>query len=176
MLANSLGVASASAETYEALSRMHPAPGEVLHQDLIDLYGEPIPVVVDKTKTTIPLDMVSECIAAESPLTSPHRDGWRREHLELLSRDDAFATAMTTSISNIATGEFCATTADYLASATLVALLKKSEEDIHALQELLGLDFVLPIRLLAMACVFVKLACYCVLSGIKDDIAEVTSP
>jgi len=98
------------------------------------------------------------------------------EHLELLSRDDAFATAMATFTSNIASGDVPATTADYLASATLVPLLKKSEEDIHLLREMLGPDFVLPIRPLAMACMFVKLACNCVLSGINDDIAEVTGP
>ena len=40
----------------------------------------------------------------------------------------------------------------------------------------LGPDFVLPIRALAMACVFVKLACNCMLSGIKVDIADVTRP
>ena len=128
------------------------------------------------TATTIMLNKVRECIAAASPLTSPHRDGWRMEHLETLSRDDAFAMALATFISNIATGDVPVTTADYLASATLVALLKKSEDDIHALRELLRPDFVLPIRPLAMACVFVKLACNCVLSGIMDDIAAVTGP
>ncbi len=66
--------------------------------------------------------------------------------------------------------------ADYLASATLVALLKNNEEDTHALLELLGPEFILSIRPFAMACVFVKLACNCVLSGIKDDIADVTGP
>ncbi len=65
---------------------------------------------------------------------------------------------------------------DYLASLTLVALLKKSEEDIQAMRALLGPDCVLPIRPLAIACVFVKLACICMLSGIKDDIANVTGP
>jgi hypothetical protein len=98
------------------------------------------------------------------------------EHLEALSRDDAFATALAIFISNITTRDVPATTVDYLASATLVTLLKKNEEDIHALRELLGPDFVLSIRPLAMACVFVKLACTCVLSGIKDHIAYVTGP
>ena len=56
MLADSFGVDTASAGTYRALTLMHPAPGEVLQQDLIDLYGEPIPVVVEKTATTIPVD------------------------------------------------------------------------------------------------------------------------
>jgi len=133
-------------------------------------------VVVDKTATTIPLHKVREYITMASPLTSPRRDGWRMEHIKILSREDAFATAMSTFISNIATGDVPATTADYLASAMLVALLKKSEVDIHALRELLGPDFVLPIRPLDMAGLFVKLlARNCVLSGIKDDIVEVTS-
>ena len=87
------------------------------------------------------------------------------EHLE------ALALAIFTS--NIASGDVPTSTADYLASAPFVALLKKNEEDIPAMTELLGLDFVLPIRPLAMACVFVKLACNCMLSGIKEDIADV---
>ena len=123
---------------------------------------------------TIPVDKLRECMAAAPPLTSPHMDGWRMEHMEALSRDDAFATALATYISNIATRDVHSTTADYPAFATLIALLKKNEEDIHALRELLGQDFVLPIRPLAMACVFVKLTCSCVMSRIKYDSADVT--
>jgi len=52
------------------------------------------------------------------------------EHLEVLARDDAFAAALAIFISNIASGNVPTATADYLASATLVALLKKNEEDI----------------------------------------------
>ena len=40
----------------------------------------------------------------------------------------------------------------------------------------MGPKFVLPIRPLAMAYVFVKLACNSVVYGIKDDIAEVAGP
>ena len=53
MLADSFGVASTSAETYKVLSMMHPAPGEVLQYDLIELYGKPIPLIVDMTATII---------------------------------------------------------------------------------------------------------------------------
>jgi hypothetical protein len=99
------------------------------------------------------------------------------EHLEALSRDDAFASALATLIvSNIASGDVPTTTAHYFASATLVALLKKNEDDIKTLRELLGPNFVLPIRPLAMACVFLKMACNCMLFCIKDDIADVTCP
>jgi len=62
------------------------------------------------------------------PLTSRHKDGWKlNTYLEALSRDDAFATALATFISNIDIGDVPATTADYLASATLVALLNEEE-------------------------------------------------
>jgi hypothetical protein len=98
------------------------------------------------------------------------------EHFEALARDDAFAAALATFISNVASGDVPTYTADYLASAMLVALLKKNEEAIQAMRPLLGPDFVLPIRPLAMACVFVKLASNCMLFGIKDDIENVTGP
>ena len=110
-------------------------------------------MVVDTSASTIPVAKVRECIATAPPsLTSPHRDGWRKEQMETLSRNDAFATSLATFISNSATGDVTATTADCLAFATLVSRLEKNEEDIHALRELIGPDFVLPIRPLAMAC------------------------
>ncbi len=97
--------------------------------------------------------------------------------MEALPRDEAFTAAIATIISNIATGNVHDVTADYLESPTLVALLKKSEEDTQALRDLLlGPSFVLPIHPLAMASVIVKLACNFTLSGIKDDIADVTGP
>ena len=114
--------------------------------------------------------------SGNTPLTSLHRDKWRMEHLEALSRDEVFAATLETFIANIATGNAPAATADYLASATLVAILKKSEKGTHALRDHLGPGFALPIRPLAMACVFVELACNCTLSGINDDIADVTGP
>ena len=130
----------------------------------------------DAASITIHVDKVRECIAAAPPLTSPNRDGWRMEHLEALARDDAFATALAIFTSNIVSGDGPTSTADYIAFAALVALLKKNLEDIHTMRALLGPDFVLSIRPLAMACVFVKLACNCMLSGIKDNIEDVTGP
>jgi hypothetical protein len=173
MLADSAGVAPASSEAYHDLNMMHPDPGRVLYEDLVELFGEPKPMDANASAPNIRVDKVRECIAAAPPLTSPHMDGWRMEHLEALSRDEAFATTLATFISNIATGTVPSITADYLASATLIALLKKSKEDTHALRDLIGPSFVFPIRPLAMAYVFVKLACNCTLSGIKDDIADV---
>ena len=144
MLADSFGVAHASAETFRALDIMHPALGEVNSNDLSQLYGEPKQVIRDEAPNTIHVEKVRECIAAAPSLASPHMDGWRMEHLEALSRDDAFAAALASFISNIASADVPTATANYLASATLVALLKKNEEDIQAMRALLGPDFVLP--------------------------------
>ncbi len=176
MHADSFGVAPASPETYHSLTLLHLGPWDDREEDLTDLYGEPKTIRADRSATTIERDKVRECIATAPSLTSPHKDGWRMEHLEALARDDAFAAALAIFISNIASRDVPPKTSDFFASATLVTLLKKNEEDIRALRELMGPDFVLPIRPLAMACVFMKLACNYMLSDIKDDIADVTSP
>jgi hypothetical protein len=96
------------------------------------------------------------------------------EHLEDFARGGAFASITSTFITNISIGDIPATTASYLALETLVALLKKNTEEILALRDLMGPDFILPIRPLAMACVFVELASNYDRTGIKDDIAEGT--
>ena len=82
MLADSTGVAPVSSETYHALNLMHPAPGGVLYEDLVELFGEPKPVNATASAPNIGVDKLREYIAAAPPLTSPHRDGWRMEHLE----------------------------------------------------------------------------------------------
>jgi hypothetical protein len=64
------------------------------------------------------------------PLISPHKDGWRMKHLEAFARDNAFATIMSSFITNISIGDNPFTNADYVASSTLVALMKKNEEKI----------------------------------------------
>ena len=112
MLASSFGIAPASSETYHALTLLHPGPGGVRDEDLSKLYGEPKPVVADRRSTNIKVAKVRECIADAPPLTSPHRDGWRMEHLGALSRDDALASALATLISNIASVDVPTTTAD----------------------------------------------------------------
>jgi len=56
------------------------------------------------------------------------------EHLEAFARDDDFATALSSFITNISNVDISVTIADYLASTTLVALLKKNEEEIQALR------------------------------------------
>ena len=69
MLADSFGVAHASAKTFRALDILHPDYGEVDPDDLSQLYGEPKQVTRDETTTTSRVDKVRECIAATPP---PH--------------------------------------------------------------------------------------------------------
>ena len=69
MLADSFGVAPSTMETYHALTLMHPRPGDVRVEDMIDLYGEPKPVGADRSETIIGRDKVRECIATAPP---PH--------------------------------------------------------------------------------------------------------
>ena len=71
MLADSFGVASANTETYHALTKLHHGPGDVRQEDMADLYGEPKPVQVDRSASTIGKDKVRECIAAPPP-SPPH--------------------------------------------------------------------------------------------------------
>ena len=71
MLADSFGVAPASSETYHALNPMHPAPGGVLYEDLVELFGEPKPVDATASAPNIGVEVVRECIAAAPPLISP---------------------------------------------------------------------------------------------------------
>ena len=42
-------------------------------------------------------------------------DGWRMKHLEAFAKDDAFAVALSTFITNISIGDIPFTTADCLA-------------------------------------------------------------
>ncbi len=73
-------------------------------------------------------------------------------HLEAFARKEAFASVLSIFITNISTGDNPSSTADCLASVALMALLKKNEEETQVLRELIGPDFVLPIRPLAMVC------------------------
>ena len=81
------------------------------------------------------------------------------EHLKAIVNKEAFATALAVFITSISTSDIPSAIVDYLASATLVALLKKNEEETQALRELMVPDFILPIRPLVMSCIFVILAC-----------------
>ena len=56
------------------------------------------------TKIWTSLDTLKECLAAAPPLSLPHRDGWRNELLEALTRDDVCDGVVTSFIANVANG------------------------------------------------------------------------
>jgi len=60
MLTESFGVAPAFAETYHAINLRYPRPGDVRDEDLSEVYGEPKPVVADRSSTTIKVAKVRE--------------------------------------------------------------------------------------------------------------------
>jgi hypothetical protein len=83
MLADSYGMAPPSADTYKALTLLHPPLGVLNPRDLLGLFGEPRLVIVDRNYAKIHVDKVRESIAAATPLTSPHRV----DYLEIFARD-----------------------------------------------------------------------------------------
>ncbi len=51
---------------------------------------------------TITPDMVKTCLEAVAPLTTPHKDGWRAEHLLALCADPECASALTDLVGTLA--------------------------------------------------------------------------
>ena len=74
-LAGSHGQAPASPDTVAAIRHLHPEPGVVAPEDLLEYYGPPVPVTRETTKLDISHTVLLECLDAAAPLSSPHRDG-----------------------------------------------------------------------------------------------------
>jgi hypothetical protein len=87
-LAGSLGVADATEDTIHGLGPLFPDPGAVDPTDLMDYYG---PAAPPPPGGPVPVIRYSgdapELSGRTPPLSSPHRDGWRNEHLVELARD-----------------------------------------------------------------------------------------
>ncbi len=56
-------------------------PGVVDEESLRRLYGPRVTPTRESTAVTITLKDVYKCLAEVAPLTTPHKDGWRAEHL-----------------------------------------------------------------------------------------------
>ena len=111
-----------------AIRHLHPEPGVVAPEDLLEYYGPPVPVTRETTKLDISHTVLLECLDAAAPLSSPHRDGWRFEHLKALAQDDACAAQLTRIVNAIVRADVPGPIAAILSSATLTVLLKKDEE------------------------------------------------
>jgi hypothetical protein len=101
-------------------------PGVVEEATMRRLYGPTITPTRQTMSVTITLDMVKECLASVTPLTTPHRDGWRVEHLLALCGDQACEAPITDLAGSLAAGDVTDFTGDLMSSVTLVVLLKKT--------------------------------------------------
>jgi len=92
----------------------------------------------------VTLANMRDYIATAPPLSSPHKDGWRVEHLVPLAADSTCGEALAAFMTTIARGDVSNKIADLLSSATLVILLKKDAETMDAMKETLGPAYVQP--------------------------------
>jgi hypothetical protein len=99
-------------------------------ESLRRLYGPRVTPTREGTAVTITPEDVYKCLAEVAPLTTPHKDGWRAEHLLALCKDADCGAAFTDVIAALAAGDTTDDTCDLLSFATLVVLLKKTEEEI----------------------------------------------
>ncbi len=76
---------------------------------------------------TLTPEDVLQTLAAVAPLTTPHKDGWRAEHLLPLCKNQECGAAFTDLIASLVAGDVTDDTCDLLSSATLVELLKKTD-------------------------------------------------
>jgi hypothetical protein len=116
---------------------------------------------------TITTEDVLKCIAEVAPLTTPHKDRWRVEHLQALCKDPDCAVAFTDIIGAMVGGDVTDDTCDLMSSATLVILLKKTEEEIEALGQKQGSNYRQPQRHLGMGSTIPKIAANCVIAKVQ---------
>ena len=67
-------------------------------------------------------------------------------------------------------------TVDIMSSATLIVLLKKDVEQMHALKDKLGEAYLHPQRPIGMGTALVKLACNCALTMVKEAMGPAVGP
>jgi hypothetical protein len=128
-------VADATPDTINAIGPLFPDSGPLDPQDLLDPYGPAAPPLEDQPPSVVTLDLLRTCLASAPLLSSPHRDGWRNEHLSELARDQACGTALARVLTAVVTGDVLQKTADILSSATLVILMKKDAATMEELKQ-----------------------------------------
>ena len=175
-LAGSLGVADATPDTIAGIPPFFPDPGVVDPQDLLDYFGPAAPPLEDQPSSVVTLELLRTCLAAAPPLSSPHRDGWRNEHLDELAKDNACGTALARVLTAIVAGDVPQKTADILSSATLIVLLKKDAQAMAALKQRQGADYKQPQRPIGMGTALVKAACNCALLMVKEAMGPAVGP
>ena len=133
-LADIKGIADASQDTRNAIPELFKEPSVVEEETLRRLYGPRVTPTRESDVVTITPDDVYKCLAEVAPITPPHKDGRRAEHLLALRKDVDCGAAFTDVIAALTDGDVTDDTCDLLYSATLVVLLKKTEEEMAALK------------------------------------------
>ena len=175
-LAGSLGVADATPDTIAGIPPLFPNPGIVDPQDLLDYYGPAAPPLEDPPSSVVTLELLRTVLATAPPLSSPHRDGWRNEHMSELAADPACGAALARVLTAVVTGDVPQKTADILSSATLIVLLKKDAAAMAALKQQQGADYRQPQRPIGMGTALVKAACNCALHMVKEAMESAVGP
>ena len=85
-------------------------------------------------------------MAAAPPVSSPHKDGWRTEHLSQLTTDNDYGEALVAFATSIILGDVFDKISHLLSSATLVVLLKKDAGTMAAMKLAQGPAYLQPQR------------------------------
>jgi len=166
-LVDSKGIADASHDTLDAIPDLFKdEPSVVEEETLRHLYGSRVTPTRESTVVTITPDDVYKCLAEVAPLTTPHRDGWRAEHLLALCKDADCGAAFTDVIAALTARDVTDDICDLLSFATLVVLLKKTEEEMEALKLRQGQLQRQPQRPLGIGNAIPKIAANCILAKV----------
>ena len=145
------------------MRHLFPQPVGVSEEILMDYYGRAAPLNPNNPAINVSLDNLRACLAAAPPLSSPHKDGWRVEHLTSLVVDPACGEALTSLMTTLAKGDVFDKIAILVSYATLVILLKKDAETMAHVKLLQGKAYLQPQMPLCMGSTLVKVASNCAL-------------
>jgi len=134
------------------------------------LYGPRVTPTREIMAVTLTHEDVYKCIATVAPLTTPHKNGWRAEHMLALCKDQDSRVAFTNVVAALDAGNVTHDTYDLLSSATLVVLLKQIEEEMEALRVKQGPLYKQPQRPLEMGSTIPKNAANCVLEKVQPAV------
>ena len=169
-LADNKGIADASLDTLDAIPELFKEPGQVDEEVLRRLYGPKVTPTRESMAVTLTPEQVLKNLADVAPLTTPHRDGWRAEHLLPLCKDQDCGAAFTDLLGALVAGDVTDDTCDLLSSATLVVLLKKTDEEMAALKVKQGPLYKQPQRPLGMGSTIPKIAANCLLEKVQPAV------
>ena len=173
-LPESYGVAPCTPETVTALHALFPGvPGTPAPGLAVPAPDAPPP---DCSGPTVSVDSLRYVLSKAPRRSAPHRDGWRVEHLRAGASDARCAVAMAAVFTRIARADVPATTKAYFGSATLIALMKKDEEEVRTMRAAQGEEFRLPVRPIAFGTVLVRVAALCTLYVVRDAIPAAVGP